>query len=85
MTPGKEGGFDCMDTDCYKRRRYLDESKFCMGYYRISSVKPCGAWLLLESFNNEDGNANDEGSEKLHFWLTLYFFVRFIRVLFSSP
>ena len=27
-------------------------------------------------------NANDEGSEKLHFWFTLYFFVRVIWILF---
>ena len=30
----------------------------------------------------ENGNANNYGIEKLHFWFALYFFVRVIRVLF---
>ena len=36
--------------------------------------------------SNEDGNANDDGSEKSHFWfIALFFFVRVIRVLFFPP
>ena len=38
--------------------------------------------LSLGTLSNEDGNANDGGSEKTHFWLALYFFERVIRVLF---
>ena len=39
--------------------------------------------LSLEgTLSNLDGNVNDDGSEKSPFWISLYFFVRFIRVLF---
>mgnify|MGYP001792869341 CR=1 FL=1 len=41
--------------------------------------------LLLGTFSNEEGNANDDGSEKNTFRFALYFFVRFIMVLFSPP
>ena len=36
----------------------------------------------MDTFSNEDGNANDDGSEKSHFWFTLLFIVQVIRVLF---
>ena len=39
----------------------------------------------LGIFSNEDGYAKDNGSEKSRFRLTFYFFVWFIRVLFSPP
>ena len=32
------------------------------------------------TLSNEDGNVNDDGSEKSHFWFSLYLFVRIIRV-----
>ena len=47
-----------------------------------------GFKLVTGTFSNEDRNANEDGSEKSHFRLTLnffYFFMRFIRVLFSLP
>ena len=37
------------------------------------------------NISNEDGNANYDGSEKLHFWFAFYFLVGVIRVLFSLP
>ena len=41
-------------------------------------------YTVTENFlSNEDGNANDNGWEKLHFWLVIFHFVRVIRVLFS--
>ena len=59
---------------------------------RHPSCCSCCLLLLLElilvsmplgTLSNEDGNANDDGSEKSYFWFALYFFVRAIRVLFS--
>ena len=35
----------------------------------------------LATLSNEDGNANEDGSEKSHSQLTLYFFVQFIDIL----
>ena len=35
--------------------------------------------IIVDTFSNENGNANDDGSGKLHFWLTLYCFEWFIR------
>ena len=40
---------------------------------------------MLGTLSNEDGNADDDGSEKIYFCFSLYFFLRVIRVLFSSP
>ena len=40
--------------------------------------------LIIGAFSNEDRNANNDGSNKSHSWLTLYFFVRFTRILFCS-
>ena len=34
------------------------------------------------TLSNEDGNANDDGSEKAHFWFTFLFTVQVIWVLF---
>ena len=34
------------------------------------------------TLSNNDGSVNNDGSEKSHFWFTLYFFVRVISVLF---
>ena len=36
----------------------------------------------IKTLSKEEENANDDGSEKLRFWLAHYFFVRLIRVLF---
>ena len=36
---------------------------------------------LLGTLSNEDGNANNDGSEKSLFSFVLYFFVQVIRVL----
>ena len=41
--------------------------------------------VALETLSNEDGYVNGDGTDKSYFWLTLFFFVRVIRVLFSSP
>ena len=38
--------------------------------------------LTLGTLSNEDGNANDDGTEKSPFSVVLYFFVQVIRVLF---
>ena len=37
---------------------------------------------IIRTLSNEDGNANDDGSEKSPFWFSLSSFVRAIRVLF---
>ena len=37
------------------------------------------------TLSNEEGKANDDGSEKSHFWLALFSFVWVIRILFSQP
>ena len=38
--------------------------------------------MILGTSCNEYGSANEEGSEKLHFWLSLFFFVRVVRFCF---
>ena len=45
----------------------------------------CFEASVLETFSNEDRNANNDGSGKLHFWLAFSFFGRVMRVLFSLP
>ena len=45
---------------------------------------PWQTWSM-GTLRDEDGNANDENSEKSHFWLAIFFYVKFIRVLFSPP
>ena len=50
---------------------------------KCSNDEKWGSVLLYIS--NEEGNTNNDGSEKSHFWFALYFFVQVIRVLFLSP
>ena len=38
-------------------------------------------YRTIGTLSNEDGNTNDDGSEKSHFWFTLLFIVQVIRVL----
>ena len=42
----------------------------------------CRPKPILGTFSSEDGNADDDGYEKILFWFALYFFPRVIRVLF---
>ena len=37
--------------------------------------------VLIGILSNEDGNVNNDGSEKIAFLVTLYFFVRVIWIL----
>ena len=39
-------------------------------------------YISLGTFSNENGNANDDGSKKLHFLFTLYFFLQVNNVWF---
>ena len=52
--------------------------------YLYSMIMICATSKLsiLGSLSNDDGNVNDDGSEKSHFWFALYFFVLVIRVSF---
>ena len=50
--------------------------------FEILSLNTLRWYRQIPTISNEDGNANDDGSGKSHSRLTLYFFVRFIRVLF---
>ena len=38
----------------------------------------------IGTFSNEDGNASNDASEKLHFRFTFYFFMPFINFFFSA-
>ena len=51
-------------------------------YIEIMEVYMWRVEEIIGTLSNEDGNANDEGSEKSHFWFTLLFIVQVIRVLF---
>ena len=46
------------------------------------NIKTVFPLQIIGTLRNEDGSANDDGSEKSHFVFALYFFVRVIRVLF---
>ena len=59
------------------KRCFLSASFLVFETLKILSV----VFDLLGTLSNEDGNVNNDGSEKLHFWFALYFFVRAIRVL----
>ena len=39
-----------------------------------------GVTELIGTLSNEDGNVNDDGSEKSHFWFAFYFFVWMIKL-----
>ena len=63
-----------------RKKPHLDERIISAVWHFLTlNVRP---HEQLGTESNEDGNANNDSSEKLHLWLALYFFVRVIRVLF---
>ena len=57
-------------------------SNKAFSYNLADTIQVRSMHKLLGTLRNEDGNANNDGSEKSHFWFTLYFFAQVVRVIF---
>ena len=93
LEPYHQNRYSCLSRDALPSSHFLSSNpgiawmtalveNWPMGIFRfLRNVKSCTDFLI-GTLSNEDGNANDDGSEKSLFSFALYFFVQFIRVLF---